>query len=74
MEFKVGDRVVRNERNWVPNEFDSWGRGVGIGEVVAPPFELEPDSVDVRWPAGRCFEFVSQLLPAPPENVTSAGT
>ena len=73
MEYRVGDKVIRNESTWVPNAFDSWGRGVGVGEVVEPPFALEPDSVDVRWPAGRCFEFVSQLLPASPGNVTCAG-
>jgi len=37
----------------------------GVGVVVEPPFELEPESVDVRWPAGRCFEAVDGLLPVP---------
>jgi hypothetical protein len=63
MTFSVGDRVVKDPAGWRPNDFDSWGRGEGIGEVVEPPFPLEPDSVDVRWPAGRCFEEVAGLLP-----------
>ncbi len=63
--FQVGDRVVRNPATWEPNDFDSWGRGVGAGLVLEPPFPLGPDEVDVRWPAGRCFESVGQLLPAP---------
>lgn len=62
--FEVGDRVVRNPATWLPNAFDSWGRGVGVGVVVEPPFPLGPDEVDVRWPGGRCFESVGQLLPA----------
>jgi hypothetical protein len=65
--FRVGDRVVRNPATWQPNEFDSWGRGRGVGVVVEPPFALGPDEVDVRWPGGRCFEGVEQLLPAPTE-------
>lgn len=63
--FAVGDRVVRNPATWQPNDFDSWGRGVGVGVVVEPPFPLGPDEADVRWPGGRCFEWAAQLLPAP---------
>jgi hypothetical protein len=66
--FAVGDQVVKNPATWQPNEFDSWGRGIGVGVVVEPPFPLEPEDVDVRWPAGRCFEQVAQLLPAPPTS------
>jgi hypothetical protein len=58
----IGDRVIRNSATWQPNEFDSWGRGVGVGVVVEPPFELGADEVDVRWYGGRCFESVEQLL------------
>jgi hypothetical protein len=61
----VGDRVVKNPARWRPNAFDSWGRGQGVGVIVEPPFTLPPDEVDVRWPAGRCFESADQLLPAP---------
>ncbi len=62
--FKVGDYVKKNVDLWVPNDFDSWGRGEGIGQIVEPPFEIGPDEVDVRWPNGRCFEKADQLLPA----------
>jgi hypothetical protein len=65
--FSVGDRVVRNPATWRPTEFDSWGRGSGVGVVVEPPFVLGSDEVDVRWPSGRCFEWFAQLLPAPPD-------
>lgn len=54
--MKVGDKVIKNEETWVVNDFDLWGRGIGIGEVVEPPFELRETEVDVRWPNGRCFE------------------
>lgn len=63
--FRTGDRVVKNPARWTPNDFDAWGRGEGVGIVVEPPFELDDDSVDVRWPGGRCFEFIADLLPAP---------
>ena len=64
--FQVGDRVVSNPATWQPNDFDAWGRGLGVGIVVEPPFPLDSDEVDVRWPGGRCFEWATQLLPAPP--------
>lgn len=62
MKLKIGDKVKKNTETWIKNDFDSWGRGEGIGEVVEPPFELEDYDVDVRWPGGRCFEKVSGLL------------
>lgn len=62
MEFKIGDRVIKNEETWKPNDFDGWGRGVGIGVVVEPPYEMYDYEVDVRWEGGRCFEMVEQLI------------
>ena len=61
--YAIGDRVVANRTTWMPNDFDDWGRGVGVGVVIEPPFPMDPDEIDVRWPAGRCFEHISQLLP-----------
>ncbi len=59
--MKPGDKVIKNPDTWIPNDFDSWGRGLGVGEVVEPPFELDADVVDVRWEGGRCFEETNQL-------------
>ena len=53
MMFKVGDKVRKNPATWAPNEFDAWGRGVGVGEVIDASW---PDFIDVRWPNGRCYE------------------
>lgn len=61
MVLNIGDEVVKNEETWEVNEFDQWGRGIGIGIVVESPFPLEEGVVDVRWPDGRCFENVEQL-------------
>ena len=61
--FKPGDRVKKNEDTWEPSDFDLWGRGVGIGIVVDPPFEMGSNDCDVRWKGGRCFENNNQLLP-----------
>ncbi len=71
--FAVGDRVVRNPATWQPNDFDSWGRGVGVGVVVEPPFPLGRDEADVRWPGGRCFEWAAMLLPAPAASDAEPG-
>jgi hypothetical protein len=62
--FNIGDYVKKNPDTWKPNDFDSWGRGIGIGQVVEPPFHMENNEVDVRWPGGRCFEYTDQLLPS----------
>ena len=64
-QFAVGDRVIKSPLTWKANDFDEWGRGLGIGVVVEAPFRLEEGSVDVRWPCGRCFEDGYGLLPAP---------
>ena len=61
MKLKPGDKVIKNEETWISNEFDAWGRGIGIGIILEPPYSLGDDEVDVRWPEGRCFEFVNQL-------------
>lgn len=65
MQFNFGDHVIRNPAPWKPDDFDSWGRRRGIGEVGESPFPLEPGTVDVHWPDGRCFEEVAGLLWAP---------
>lgn len=63
--FRAGDKVVKRPETWAPNDFDRWGRGQGVGVVVEPPFTVDGVGyVDVRWPAGRCFEAVAGLLPA----------
>jgi len=67
--MKVGNKVVKNPDTWIPNDFDSWGRGEGIGEVVESPFKLDKDQVDVRWKGGRCFENVNQLIKVDEENL-----
>ena len=64
MRFNIGDFVFKNPITWKPNDFDSWGRGIGIGQIVEPPYEVNESEVDVRWPSGRCFENVNGLLPA----------
>ena len=71
--FRPGDRVVRNPATWRPTDFDAWGRGVGVGVVVDPPFPLDSGELDVRWPAGRCFESAEQLLPASAEPTPERG-
>ena len=25
--FNIGDKVIKNEKTWEVNDFDSWGRG-----------------------------------------------
>lgn len=57
IKFKIGDKVVKNESTWIKNDFDDWGRGVGIGEVV----EVYP-YLDVRWDGGRCYEEENQII------------
>ena len=65
IQFKIGDLVIKNKKTWEVNDFDSWGRGKGVGKVVKPPFPLAgTGTVDVRWPAGRCFESIIGILPA----------
>ena len=80
----IGSRVVRNPATWLASEFDGWGAGEGVGEVVEPPWSHEGGiflgggvteadwvpCVDVRWPTGRAFQRVDELLSADdPANV-----
>lgn len=60
--FKIGDKVQKNPDTWIINDFDKWGRGEGTGIIVTPPFTLDDTEVDVRWPKGRCFEQIDQLI------------
>ena len=67
--WRPGQRVVKNPARWVASDFDGWGRGQGVGIIVQAPYDVsDVNMVDVRWPGGRCFEAVDQLLPAPPED------
>jgi hypothetical protein len=59
--LKKGDLVIKNPRTWIKNDFDSWGRGQGIGEVVDDTY-IEDKEVDVRWPGGKCYESINQLM------------
>ncbi len=56
--FRVGDRVRKSPAGWRPSDFDRWGSGIGIGEVVAVD---EDGLVDVRWPAGRSMHHREEL-------------
>jgi len=69
--FKIGDYVKKNPESWIQSDFDGWGRGIGIGIVVEPPFEMDKNEVDVRWKGGRCFENTEELLPASKEEYDS---
>jgi hypothetical protein len=63
MKLNIGDKVIKNTITWKKNEFDAWGRGKGVGLIVASPFAIDDlDMVDVCWPAGRCFEKTDQLI------------
>lgn len=55
--YKLGDRVLRNPKTWVTTEDDYWGRGWGVGRVVATKPRLQ-----VQWPAGLCVEDAEQLV------------
>lgn len=61
-EFKAGDRVIKNPATWQPSEFDAWGAGAGVGVVVEVVADL--GMVDVRWPAGRAHQKMSELIHA----------
>lgn len=60
--MEIGDKVVKCKEDWEPNDFDSRGRGIGVGVIVEPSFELSELEFDVRWPGGRCFERKDQIL------------
>lgn len=61
MHLTIGDRVVKNPDRWIASDFDAWGAGIGVGVIV----EADAEFVDVRWPAGRCFQRRSELLLSP---------
>ena len=60
-EFKIGDKVIKNLNTWIINEFDGWGRGLSEG-IIVDVFKDSEQYVDVRWPAGRCYENLRELI------------
>ena len=61
--MKVGDKVIKNPDTWIADERDEFGfRGVGIGIIVEPPFDLDEGWIDVRWEDGRYFEYTEHLI------------
>lgn len=66
--LSVGDRVVKNEEYWEESEFDEWGAGEGVGEVIEPPFDLEEGYYDIKWPSGKCFKKAIELQKYTPEK------
>ena len=53
----INNKVIKNEKTWVPNEFDSWGRGEGTGEIIS----RDGDYTEVQWPNGKHTEHISHL-------------
>ncbi len=49
--------MVPNPETWQRTAADGWGRGMGIGEVVALHDGTDGDGyAEVRWPCGVCIE------------------
>ena len=65
--FKIGDNVVKNKDFWVTNDFDQWGRGNGIGIII----EVFDTHLDIRWPAGKCYEDFNQIKRTKNESIDS---
>lgn len=60
--WEVGDRVVKDPAAWVPSEFDAWGAGEGIGEVVGVVEDGPAGALlDVRWEGGQCYQWAREL-------------
>lgn len=55
--MKVGDKVIKNVNTWIPSDFDSWGRGIGIGEVIFVDY-----FIGVQWNGDWCDEDPTQLI------------
>jgi hypothetical protein len=58
IKLKVGMKVYKNPETWKKNDFDNWGRGIGVGEVLEI---FEDGTLDVRWSAGKCYENFKEL-------------
>ncbi|MCK9458170.1 MAG: hypothetical protein M0R80_00640 [Proteobacteria bacterium] len=57
--LEVGDFVVRNASNWTPSDFDAWGAGEGVGIILEI---IDSETIDVRWPGGRCYQRPDELI------------
>lgn len=64
-QFKIGDKVLKNHDTWTPSDFDRWDAGVGEGVIVDMPDE---ETADVRWPTGREYRAIKELLTKPTHN------
>lgn len=58
--FEIGEKVIKDEKNWISNEFDSWGRGVGVGVIDSYSNNIE--EIYVKWINGRSLEKLDQIV------------
>lgn len=70
----VGQLVRLRPECWREHGFNHWGRGLGVGIVVDPTFELSPVDCDVVWPAGRCWELSAELEVVAPSSTAAVDT
>ena len=56
--FKIGDKVIKNTETWISSDFDEWGAGEGIGEVV----EVLEILIDIRWEGGRSYATYPEVI------------
>lgn len=60
--MKIGDKVIKNPQTWVASEFDVWGSGEGVGEIIGFDGPVDDLFIDVRWEGGCSFHMPEELL------------
>jgi len=69
----VGQLVRLRPERWRDHASNWWGRAMGVGLVIAPPFDLDSGECEVAWPSGRCFELVRELEVVAPSSTGTGG-
>lgn len=61
--YRIGDKVKKNPEKWIVSDYDTLGRGRGIGTVAAIAWDGDGRPyVDVDWNSGFAMHYCEEII------------